>query len=208
MGCDQDVRTVREFNCLFQSTQPEWAATKAPQQGNRRRKNISIHAARMGCDYLLIVLPPYQSRFQSTQPEWAATPVSALGFFVFLFQSTQPEWAATNGINRGAAVHNRFQSTQPEWAATQRGMPSGVTNIISIHAARMGCDKITVRRVCRTRNFNPRSPNGLRPDIGVRVRQIFRFQSTQPEWAATASTKDRLVELEISIHAARMGCDR
>ena len=56
---------------------------------------------------------------------------------------------------------------------------------ISIHAARMGCDA------------------QLMNEIGEDV----RFQSTQPEWAATSLYVTVLFPVLISIHAARMGCD-
>ena len=56
------------------------------------------------------------------------------------FQSTQPEWAATQIVKFALAYH-RFQSTQPEWAATDIAVPvQEYVNIISIHAARVGCD--------------------------------------------------------------------
>ena len=55
--------------------------------------------------------------------------------------------------------------------------------------------------------FNPRSPSGLRlrqPGIGS---SDMIFQSTQPEWAATEMRPEGKRLLEISIHAARVGCD-
>ena len=57
---------------------------------------------------------------------------------------------------------------------------------ISIHAARVGCDCV---------NKKP-------------LYTYYRFQSTQPEWAATDIIKTVYSSLVISIHAARVGCDR
>ena len=80
----------------------------------------------------------------------------------------------------------KFQSTQPEWAATAvPALPVRDKFRISIHAARVGCDKI----------------------IFTGVKAYMQFQSTQPEWAATASLFDNLRYTKISIHAARVGCD-
>ena len=102
-----------------------------------------------------------------------------------------------------------FQSTQPEWAATGRFCCSCTANhLISIHAARVGCDcdvgmefpevyiSIHAARVgcdsfCRTIDritvyFNPRSPSGLR--------QCNPCRPFRPA-------------VRISIHAARVGCD-
>ena len=55
--------------------------------------------------------------------------------------------------------------------------------------------------------FNPRSPSGLRQTITPPDGATRLFQSTQPEWAATLQIKTKDVYLDISIHAARVGCD-
>ena len=150
-------------------------------------------------------------------------------------------------------------------------------HIISIHAARVGCDCSASNITIFTSNFNPRSPSGLRlygrTDIakydidfnprspsGLRLNLLAdglpsksnfnprspsglrlairpallclqAFQSTQPEWAAThcaychclndihfnprspsglrrKKKKTFTENLQISIHAARVGCDR
>ena len=57
-------------------------------------------------------------------------------------------------------------------------------------------------------NFNPRSPSGLRPLLQDYIHTLKLFQSTQPEWAATADGDCTRSEQPISIHAARVGCDR
>ena len=79
--------------------------------------------------------------------------------------------------------------------------------MISIHAARVGCDSRPQKVEMRAINFNPRSPSGLRPQGGDfvggvedfnprspsglrRLNALYAalavvFQSTQPEWAAT-----------------------
>ena len=79
---------------------------------------------------------------------------------------------------------------------------------ISIHAARVGCDLRRAPGRRGRRNFNPRSPSGLRRSAKKLSLLPPIFQSTQPEWAATVRHKDfRLVPCHISIHAARVGCD-
>ena len=103
---------------IFQSTQPEWAATNK-RVAYFKDYRISIHAARVGCDHLVHSEAAIILLFQSTQPEWAAT---YMDFFNDIlggkkFQSTQPEWAATI-IRVLLPLLKRFQSTQPEWAAT------------------------------------------------------------------------------------------
>ena len=134
---------------IFQSTQPEWAATPF---------GIKIFGSS------LVI-------FQSTQPEWAATE----GFVKTIvnydqFQSTQPEWAATDGSEKTVTALDLFQSTQPEWAATVPCvMADGLTDI-SIHAARVGCDRLHLMKKFRFKDFNPRSPSGLRLDSGFCIK--------------------------------------
>ena len=105
---------------------------------------ISIHAARMGCDFAALFAVPQKHIFQSTQPEWAAT---ISGNLIRLNPSDfNPR--SPNGLRRWTQTKTKaalciFQSTQPEWAATF--IPFFIicfTNLISIHAARMGCDVI------------------------------------------------------------------
>ena len=84
------------------------------------------------------------------------------------FQSTQPKRAATckkcnnrstpgylnprspNGLRpipHGIAEPGKgFQSTQPEWAATDKHLICKPLALISIHAARMGCDSVNGKR--------------------------------------------------------------
>ena len=105
-----------------------------------------------------------------------------------------------------------------------------ITKNISIHAARVGCDHMLdvaengllnfnprspsglrrrePRRFCSKRYFNPRSPSGLRPIQANIISSLTIFQSTQPEWAATNKSTDFVRQGVISIHAARVGCDR
>ena len=127
-----------------------------------------------------------------------------------LFQSTQPEWAATGQIIICRITGMVFQSTQPEWAATVRQRPgSDDASLISIHAARVGCDcvqnaqtplptiiSIHAARVGCDCVQNAQTP--LPTIISIHAARVgcdcsgsgrgFRlrkFQSTQPEWAAT-----------------------
>ena len=86
---------LNHYAVVFQSTQPEWAATQPnpclpvfgphfnPRSPSGLRRDciseteaavtISIHAARVGCDGLNLALITARLQFQSTQPEWAAT---------------------------------------------------------------------------------------------------------------------------------------
>ena len=109
-----------------------------------------------------------------------------------------------------------------------RRLTSTIT--ISIHAPREGCDVITKFRRSLERDFNPRTPRGVRREVldngvvvhgnsnprtprGVRPRRkglhwiTDRFQSTHPARGATWPTDDIDEAARISIHAPREGCD-
>ena len=78
-----------------------------------------------------------------------------------------------------------FQSTLPGWGATVARDAQHARIQISIHAPRMGSDRLVMRRRCSRMHFNPRSPDGerhTRPYVWV-SRRI--FQSTLPGWGAT-----------------------
>ena len=122
-----------------------------------------------------------------------------------------------------------FQSTLPVWGATGAGRCRGQGRKISIHAPRVGSDRINVAISILLCHFNPRSPCGERPmskssrtflqyfnprsPCGERPRKqgqrqgAHRFQSTLPVWGATRKQTGQRRELQISIHAPRVGSD-
>ena len=57
------------------------------------------------------------------------------------------------------------------------------------------------------KNFNPRSPRGLRLSSSSMPAPAKEFQSTQPKRAATKEPTLLSVKIDISIHAAQEGCD-
>ena len=190
---------------LFQSTQPEWAAT---YQGSE------VFALR---------------HFNPRSPSGLRQNVVQAIFVHNIFQSTQPEWAATirqsgDIIAVCISIHAARVGCDP---MVQRARPS---NIISIHAARMGCDEFT-DFVCNTLDisihaarmgcdptppevdnnylaFQSTQPEWAATNYNPKCGQgLLIFQSTQPEWAATNTNGLTLDSIVISIHAARMGCD-
>ena len=161
--------SVLFVDVIFQSTQPEWAATDK-NLWTSSPSTISIHAARMGCDiWLPIVIKP-PNDFNPRSPNGLRQRLAISRTLRLIFQSTQPEWAATALAN--CKTHWwTFQSTQPEWAATNNGVPDRLEDNISIHAARMGCDtKGGILNVGQW-YFNPRSPNGLRQSHVYTIRK-------------------------------------
>ena len=102
------------------------------------------------------------------------------------FQSTLPGWGATPPLAPSAQVFLVFQSTLPGWGATS--VWSVIVDLlhISIHTPRMGSDSQSASDPKALRKyFNPRSPDGERPDTLSNFPFSSIFQSTLPGWGAT-----------------------
>ena len=124
---------------------------------------ISIHAPLAGCDFLLLAMALRQQDFNPRTP-CGVRPAPGPGLFgMGGFQSTHPLRGAT-GVGYRPVCGNRFQSTHPLRGATRLDR-SGVAG---------------------DRDFNPRTPCGVR----------------------RGSTDQALQVIEISIHAPLAGCDR
>ena len=162
MGCDQQVRQ-HSVQLPISIHAARMGCDLLCNNTAQSPVTISIHAARMGCDRTVLDLKSRQYKFQSTQPEWAATwqPLHTV------LRNGDFNPRSPNGLRPGEAsanaVKKQFQSTQPEWAATSAARVYGNSRLfISIHAARMGCDRVSAKVSSPCENFNPRSPNGLR----------------------------------------------
>ena len=184
-GCDHTASTDVSSVSSFQSTHPAWGATPLFSRAPGFIA-ISIHAPRMGCD-------------TNTSCNYRDVNISI--------------HAPPHGVRRLDTVKDRvacvFQSTHPAWGATKADLSNCQQFGISIHAPRMGCDcrpsvltlrvltfqsthpawgatRIPYKCTLHLRNFNPRTPHGVRP---CRKQSNYKPQ-------------------QISIHAPRMGCDK
>ena len=170
------------------------------------RRCISIHAPRVGCDQ-------YHHRGRERGPDFnPRTPCGvrrverACTVTVLGFQSTHPVWGATNWPLITKEDH--MISIHAPRVGCDGDNPFCLTACsISIHAPRVGCDCRYRGQRLRRRDFNPRTPCGVRPcgtggdydrknfnprtPCGVRRHQCatwsrgFPFQSTHPVWGAT-----------------------
>ena len=175
---------VHTSSKLFQSTPPVWGATWPPRTcrsfctrfnprrpcGGRRRSPS---------------LNSWSFRFQSTPPVWGATPSVHPHGAVARFQSTPPVWGATWMPWRNRHLPKSFQSTPPVWGATQSGRRRRPRRQVSIHAPRVGGDRLLRMGIPNGLRFNPRPPCGGRL---VGVKSEFRRDA-------------------VSIHAPRVGGD-
>ena len=123
------------------------------------------------------------------------------------FQSTHPGWGATSGA-RGRLNCGVFQSTHPGWGATADSTASTRVARVSIHAPRVGCDKAARVGGSIVGCFNPRTPGGVRHPFLRGLSPSVEFQSTHPGWGATNLTRGLVAQLQVSIHAPRVGCDK
>ena len=100
-----------------------------------------------------------------------------------------------------------FQSTHPVWGATAAQRQRQCNHAISIHAPRMGCDSQITHTVSGERNFNPRTPYGVRRYRFALSWSVFHFNPRTPYGVRPVSVIHFFPDDTISIHAPRMGCD-
>ena len=125
------------------------------------------------------------------------------------FQSTLPVWGATGLDILIHPLRNRFQSTLPVWGATLYHGHHGALPQISIHAPRVGSDKVLPEFVQALRRISIHAPRvGSDTPESSQVPVYKLFQSTLPVWGATNSFSGNSGALKISIHAPRVGSDR
>ena len=192
--------------------------------------------------------------FQSTHPARGATGEGDfIACFHPLFQSTHPARGATAGDKLGGGDQRISIHAPREGCDHTHIHIIGVGQRISIHAPREGCDDVSKERFFvkapfqsthpargatahitiywyETRNFNPRTPRGVRPlpptplsrgksisihapregcdaVFFVALSTIIPFQSTHPARGATMGYTLDDLDKKISIHAPREGCD-
>ena len=106
------------------------------------------------------------------------------GRFFLRFQSTHPSRGATLMV-LSASSALIFQSTHPSRGATRKDAKQLKATHISIHAPLAGCDSVGSNPAAPSKDFNPRTPRGVRH----------------------RRTRDVCTKVFISIHAPLAGCD-
>ena len=229
-GCDTATLTWQRSYEQFQSTHPLRGATDAaggPTAKTRRFQ--STHPLR-GATQVLRLTELLSLVFQSTHPLRGATtrswntalfmvnfnPRTPCGVRrhdvqqtvqVFLFQSTHPLRGATQDVQH-TKDSNPFQSTHPLRGATTVGAQAVFTDgFQSTHPLRGATRPTRVMLPFVRRNFNPRTPCGVRRRLYNNPWAVFKFQSTHPLRGATAGSDARPGTVDISIHAPLAGCD-
>ena len=105
-------------------------------------------------------------------------------------------------------VAMEFQSTHPLRGATCGDQKVCAGRRISIHAPLAGCDWQSRVKVMSSRNFNPRTPCGVRLGTGaVRVLLLLRISIHAPLAGCDRRNLRTPSREHISIHAPLAGCD-
>ena len=134
------------------------------QHGNYPMHIISIHAPRRGSDYTSSSKVVYFLNFNPRSPQGERRSGKSDIDCSQRFQSTLPAGGATYSPPAGSLAAGQFQSTLPAGGATFCEAFRAIVERISIHAPRRGSDLYILKSKNRMPNFNPRSPQGERPD--------------------------------------------
>ena len=186
---------------------PRAGCDRLPCMPPQSAAGISIHAPRAGCDpgershsgphlYFNPRTPCGVRRNRSSRPD---PPLE--------FQSTHPVRGATLCTTATRQGCTRFQSTHPVRGATAASLTEQIEAAISIHAPRAGCDVRPGLCPDLCKDFNPRTPCGVRHGDGDRHGHPADFNPRTPCGVRRAGRPRWQVQAHISIHAPRAGCD-
>ena len=158
----------------------------------------------------MVFTPGTRYGFQSTHPARGATKMRVdLARAMLDFNPRTPQGVRPTGrVTKGGSSF-QFQSTHPARGATCRPPPEPDVDVISIHAPRKGCDALSSRAYRRARNFNPRTPQGVRLTGSGSLHPAPRnFNPRTPQGVRRGWNDCCDYIRDISIHAPRKGCDR
>ena len=123
--------------------------------------------------------------FNSRTPRGVRRPPPTAPSAPAKFQFTHPAWGATRQPTLHLTRRSRFNSRTPRGVRRHVFLCFCVSDTVSIHAPRVGCDSGKTK--------------------GHFV--IFWFHFTHPAWGATSGSTGVACVNTVSIHAPRVGCD-
>ncbi len=190
---------------------------------------ISTHAPLTGCDLLVMYAASQGGRFQPTHPSRGATTPCRNSETTEAYFNPRTPHGVRLQISQALARPLLFQPTHPSRGATHPTDQTGRDHRISTHAPLTGCDSIPGWHMFSGRNFNPRTPHGVRhytlritytakvfqpthPSRGATRRSCApaicrKFQPTHPSRGATRDKEGKTIPYQISTHAPLTGCD-
>ena len=204
-GCDTGSPLQRRPGFGFQSTHPARGATRSATR-SRPTQAISIHAPRKGCDVPSPVTRPLSSNFNPRTPQGVRPTAFPTGGSRSNFNPRTPQ-----GVRPGSPLQRRpgfgISIHAPRKGCDWRERDETLAKKISIHAPRKGCDEPISQTGSARSDFNPRTPQGVRPRPASPPGGPYEFQSTHPARGATQGRRPSGRRRKISIHAPRKGCD-
>ena len=183
VGCDSNSALAREEAVKFQFTHPVWGATML-RRDLISNGTVSIHAPRVGCDQTIVGAMLEKDSFNSRTPCGVRPERTWTDEIERWFQFTHPVWGATPELE-GFYKQDMFQFTHPVWGATVRYFLCHEYGDVSIHAPRVGCDRIPATGQVTEPPFQ-----FTHPVWGATYWHMSRdiskeFQFTHPVWGAT-----------------------
>ena len=171
-----------------------------------KKTGISIHAPLAGCDSLSCSKNWCLTNFNPRTPCGVRRRQCWRNGTRKAFQSTHPLRGATLVLT-ASFITSAISIHAPLAGCDMERRRLGFRISISIHAPLAGCDLKTAQKKYRTKNFNPRTPCGVRRYFSIRLQPTPEFQSTHPLRGATLYRVQLLYGRFISIHAPLAGCD-
>ena len=190
----------------FQSTHPVRGATPAGPRLSHVTDLISIHAPRAGCDAYGGVQQTPPCNFNPRTPCGVRLALPRTQYCRPQFQSTHPVRGATLKITR-AHRPQRFQSTHPVRGATIVRRPGNTTRKNFNPRTPCGVRPGRCRIARRLTHFNPRTPCGVRHGRSHRYPSRCNFNPRTPCGVRPSGSRSGSYSSTISIHAPRAGCD-
>ena len=172
----------------------------------RRLQDISIHAPRAGCDLLSPAVLAHSGNFNPRTPCGVRQASAVCGSRTGCDFNPRTPCGVRPLSNKMRVVASDISIHAPRAGCDYGMLKAPVKTCISIHAPRAGCDLFHPAMHSTTKDFNPRTPCGVRrvypsplPPRGC------RFQSTHPVRGATAHgcVRGRRVVLFQSTHPVR-----
>ena len=189
----------------FQSTHPLRGAT-VRFVNDYWRVLISIHAPLAGCDLRFESMADMPPNFNprtpcGVRPTLFATPTLHMNF------NPRTPCGVRQGSETQRLCSKQFQSTHPLRGATIPGVSERTYTDISIHAPLAGCDLPRGHRRPRQKDFNPRTPCGVRPLDAYTCRCSMCISIHAPLAGCDNYRLQDVLCGDISIHAPLAGCD-
>ena len=165
-GCDVKSLASCAYSFYFNPRTPCGVRRRVYSSISQRKIFQSTHPVR-GATSGVATSGLRRTQFQSTHPVRGATRDTRSLSEISSISIHAPRAGCDSIARRSLTRSGEFQSTHPVRGATEFVKQHFAKGQISIHAPRAGCDRATQGGFPCRRNFNPRTPCGVRPSSAV-----------------------------------------